>query len=88
MDPISRFSSRVDNYVQYRPRYPQEVIETLREECGLSSSASVADIGSGSGALTELFLQNGNQVFAVEPNRDMRDSDPWGPEILPATKGK
>jgi ubiquinone/menaquinone biosynthesis C-methylase UbiE len=34
----------------------------------------VADIGSGTGILTELFLQNGNQVFAVEPNREMREA--------------
>jgi len=71
-DPTQRFSSRVENYVKYRPRYPREVIATLREECGLTSSSIVADIGSGSGALTELFLENGNRVFAVEPNRGMR----------------
>jgi SAM-dependent methyltransferase len=73
-DPTSRFSSRVDNYVRYRPHYPQEVIETLRKECGLASVAAVVDIGSGAGALTELFVQNGNQVFAVEPNREMREA--------------
>jgi SAM-dependent methyltransferase len=33
----------------------------------------IADIGSGTGALTELFLKNGNCVFAVEPNREMRE---------------
>jgi SAM-dependent methyltransferase len=74
MDPTLRFSGRVENYVKYRPRYPQEVVETLRKECGLASSSLIADIGSGTGALTELFLQNGNQVFAVEPNRDMREA--------------
>lgn len=74
IDPTLRFSSRVENYVKYRPRYPWKVIETLRSECGLSSSAIIADIGSGSGALTELFLRNGNQVYAVEPNRKMREA--------------
>jgi len=74
MDPILRFSGRVDNYVKYRPRYPRQVIETLQEECGLASSSVIADIGSGAGALTELLLQNGNQVFAVEPNREMREA--------------
>ena len=74
IDPTLRFSSRVENYVKYRPRYPREVIETLREECGLAASSLIADIGSGTGALTELFLQNGNRVFAVEPNREMRES--------------
>ena len=74
MDPTQRFSSRVDNYARYRPRYPREVIETLQQECGLAPASPVADIGSGTGALAELFLQNGNQVFAVEPNREMREA--------------
>lgn len=71
-DPTTRFSSRVENYIRYRPGYPKEVIETLQTECGLDASSCVADIGSGTGALTGLFLQNGNLVFAVEPNREMR----------------
>jgi ubiquinone/menaquinone biosynthesis C-methylase UbiE len=74
MDPTLRFSSRAENYVKYRPRYPREVIETLRAECGLSPSAPIADIGSGTGALSELFLENDNPVFAVEPNREMREA--------------
>ncbi len=73
-DPTLRFSSRVENYVKYRPRYPRGVLETLQSECGLTSSSAVADIGSGAGALTELFLANGNTVFAVEPNREMREA--------------
>ena len=73
-DPTLRFSSRVGNYIRYRPRYPQEVIETLREECGLTPISPVADVGSGTGALTELFLQNGNPIYAVEPNREMRQA--------------
>ena len=73
-DPTQRFSSRVENYIKYRPDYPNAIIATLQEECQLSSTSLVADIGSGTGLLTELFLQNGNTVFAVEPNREMRDA--------------
>lgn len=32
----------------------------------------VADIGSGTGILTEIFLRNGNLVYGVEPNPQMR----------------
>jgi SAM-dependent methyltransferase len=32
----------------------------------------VADVGSGTGILTELLLETGAEVFAVEPNREMR----------------
>jgi SAM-dependent methyltransferase len=73
-DPTLRFSSRVENYLKYRPDYPPAVLATLREACGLTPAAAVADIGSGTGLLTELFLKNGNSVFAIEPNREMREA--------------
>jgi SAM-dependent methyltransferase len=69
-----RFSSRVENYVKYRPGYPTGVVDTLAKECGLTTKSVVADIGSGTGILSELFLKNGNRVFGVEPNRDMREA--------------
>ena len=71
-DSTQRFSSRVDNYVRYRPGYPPEVLELLRTECGLSPSSIVADIASGTGILTRMLLENGNRVFGVEPNPEMR----------------
>jgi len=71
-DPVSRFSNRVENYARYRPSYPAGVIEILKADCGLKESSAVADVGSGTGILTELFLQNGNFVFAIEPNAAMR----------------
>ncbi|MDR3458912.1 MAG: class I SAM-dependent methyltransferase [Verrucomicrobiae bacterium] len=69
-----RFSSRVDNYTRYRPGYPKEIIGLLRDECGLTKDSVIADIGSGTGKLTELFLENGNRVWGVEPNREMRQA--------------
>jgi SAM-dependent methyltransferase len=73
-DSTKRFSSRVDNYIKYRPGYPAAVIELLRRECGLAPASQIADIGSGTGILTELLLKNGSVVFAVEPNPDMRQA--------------
>lgn len=70
--PTERFSSRVDNYARYRPSYPPKAIELLRERCGLIPGAVVADLGSGTGILTELLLERGAEVFAVEPNDGMR----------------
>jgi ubiquinone/menaquinone biosynthesis C-methylase UbiE len=67
-----RFSSRVDNYLRYRPGYPREVIELLQAERGLNSNSVVADIGAGTGKLTELLLPHAKQVFAMEPNLEMR----------------
>jgi len=74
MDPKERFSSRVENYIKYRPKYPQEVIRFLKKKEILLSDSIIADIGSGTGILSELFLKNGNNVYGVEPNKDMRNA--------------
>ena len=71
--PTVRFSDRVENYARYRPGYPPEVLDLLRADCGLQPSHIVADIAAGTGAFTSLLLENGNSVFAVEPNPEMRD---------------
>ncbi|MEX1276977.1 MAG: methyltransferase domain-containing protein, partial [Bacteroidota bacterium] len=68
----TRFSNRVENYIRYRPRYPEEVIRILEKEFGLTDESVIADIGSGTGISSELFLHNGYVVFAVEPNAEMR----------------
>jgi len=67
-----RFSSRVGNYVRYRPGYPSGVIDLLRKECGLTSSSVIADVASGTGIFTRMLLENRNRVFGVEPNSEMR----------------
>ena len=72
IDPAARFSSRVENYVKYRPNYPKAVVDILKSECGLTSNSVIADVGSGTGILSELFLMNGNKVFGIEPNAAMR----------------
>jgi len=71
--PTARFSDRVEDYVRYRPGYPPEVLDLLRVECGLRPRHIVADIASGTGMFTRLLLENGNSVFAVEPNTEMRE---------------
>ena len=71
-DPTQRFSSRVEDYIRYRPSYPAEVIAYLERECGLTPQSRVADIGSGTGLLSELFLRFGCEVDGVEPNAEMR----------------
>lgn len=69
---IDRFSARADKYDAYRPRYPQGVIDLLVAECGLTRNSIIADVGSGTGILSHLFLQNNNKVFGIEPNMRMR----------------
>jgi len=71
-DPRKRFSPRVENYIKYRPKYPVEVLEFLWDELRLTPASVIADIGSGTGISSELFLKAGNCVFGIEPNREMR----------------
>jgi SAM-dependent methyltransferase len=73
-DPTGRFSTRVADYVKYRPGYPPAVLRLLEDECGLRPDSVVADVGSGTGLLSELFLRNGSRVYGVEPNRGMREA--------------
>jgi len=71
-DPTKRFSSRVEDYIRYRPSYPTGVVAWLAAECALTPPSRIADIGSGTGILSRLFLDFGCSVLAVEPNPDMR----------------
>jgi len=74
LSPTLRFSSRVDNYARYRPGYPTDLVDLLAREAALTPDWPLADVGSGTGLLTELLLHNGNEVFAVEPNLEMREA--------------
>jgi SAM-dependent methyltransferase len=74
MDATERFSNRVQDYARYRPHYPAAVIGSLQANCQLLKTSVIADVGSGNGILTELFLRHGNLVLAVEPNRQMREA--------------
>jgi ubiquinone/menaquinone biosynthesis C-methylase UbiE len=71
-DYTQRFTGRAEIYSKYRPTYPKGVVDILRKEANFDSAKIVADIGSGTGILTRLLLENGNEVFAVEPNDEMR----------------
>src|SRR5438034_8200339 len=73
-DPTQRFSNRVENYLRYRPHYPREILDRLKADCGLVHQATIADVGSGTGFLAEVFLANGNRVLGVEPNQEMREA--------------
>ena len=73
-DATTRFSSRVADYVRYRPGYPPALLDWLHGEIGVPTSARVADIGAGTGISTRLFLESGHPVIAVEPNAPMRDA--------------
>jgi SAM-dependent methyltransferase len=71
-EPTLRFSDRADDYERGRPAYPTRLVELLEERVGFAPAWAVADIGSGTGISSELFLDRGCEVYAVEPNPQMR----------------
>jgi len=72
MNPTERFSDRAAYYARCRPGYPAELVGFLRRLLGSQNDHPIADIGSGTGLLTEQLLKVGSPVFAVEPNPPMR----------------
>ncbi|SDS43572.1 Methyltransferase domain-containing protein [Paenibacillaceae bacterium GAS479] len=71
MDNKERFSSRVEDYVKYRPSYPAEVLDEIMAQGELVAESAVADIGAGTGIFSGLLMERGLRVMAIEPNADM-----------------
>lgn len=71
-DFTKRFTGRASFYSTSRPGYPPRILDILRSEIDFDDTCTIADIGSGTGLLAQLFLENGNVVFGVEPNDEMR----------------
>ena len=69
-----RFTSRVADYVRYRPDYPVAATDKLSSELSLASGMTVADVGAGTGLLTLPLLHTGADVIAVDPNEDMLEA--------------
>jgi len=78
LNSTERFTTRVADYVRYRPDYPTALVDWLHRELQVRSDATVADIGAGTGISCKLFLDAGHPVTAVEPNAAMRTaSEDW-----------
>lgn len=73
MDNRKQFDGKSEIYSRYRPDYPVDIILLLKENAGFKDDSIIADIGSGTGLFAKLFLRNGNTVYCVEPNSDMRN---------------
>lgn len=63
------FDAKVADYQASRPDYPPVLFDTLARELAPSR---IADVGAGTGLLTQGLLARGWQVLAVEPNAAMR----------------
>ena len=72
MDNTKKFSGKADVYQQARSSYAPEMLAFIAKTWQIGEGSLVADIGSGTGILTRQLLGLGAQVYAVEPNADMR----------------
>ncbi len=69
---VASFTGRVEEYAKYRPGYPEQIVSLLESKIEFDQSKDIADVGCGTGKLSRVFLNNGNLVFGVEPNDEMR----------------
>lgn len=84
MDSKERFSDRVSDYVKYRPSYPESLVAALEARLGWAPAKTVlADVGSGTGISSRLFLERGYAVHGVEPNPHMRRAAERALQSLP-----
>lgn len=49
----------MDNYVKYRPSYPEELVDELVQQFRIDEESVIADIGAGTGIFTQLLTNRG-----------------------------
>lgn len=66
----TKFTNKAVVYDKSRPGYPEEAIDYMLTLAPKNPVA--ADVGSGTGKLSEALLKRGYKVYAIEPNEAMR----------------
>lgn len=66
----NEFNNKAKDYSNGRPSYPLEILEKL-SELGINRNSCIADIGAGTGLLTNVLCKLGGKIFTVEPNLEM-----------------
>jgi len=69
---VDKFADKAENYDKYRLNYSNEILKCFYDY-NFDKNSIIVDIGSGTGKLAKIFLENGNIVYAVEPNDNMRN---------------
>lgn len=71
MERKDTHANKAESYNIGRPNYPEVFYKYLYKEAGITTNTIIADIGAGTGKVTKGFLERGNKVFAIEPDKDM-----------------
>lgn len=72
LQPLTRFTSRADDYARFRPDYPEEAISEILKGLGTPGGLTVVDVGAGTGISSRRLADRACRVIAVEPNEAMR----------------
>ncbi len=65
------FSAQADAYRRSRPGYPEQLLGTLIAEASVNAGDSVVDLGAGTGIFTNMLVNRGFDVTAIDPNEAM-----------------
>lgn len=66
---IDNFTGKAQAYAIGRPSYPKTAINAILKYA--SDDTVFADVGAGTGKLTEQLLESNCSIYAIEPNDDM-----------------
>jgi SAM-dependent methyltransferase len=59
------------DYEQYRPTYPDSLIDRIQTRTPLPHDARILEVGSGTGKATELFVSRDYAVTCIEPGENL-----------------
>lgn len=72
MDHMNKFTGKSSAYTLSRPGYAKGLFEYLVCDLEVNKQTVIADIGSGTGKLSQDLLKVAGIVYCVEPNDEMR----------------
>jgi SAM-dependent methyltransferase len=75
---VSLFGGTARYYAQYRPGYPQELLDGLAAAAGLDGTGRLLDLGAGTGHLAVPLARYVEEVVAVDPEAEMLAELPPG----------
>lgn len=65
------FDTVASLYDEYRPEYPQALVESVIAFSGLPENGRILEVGSGTGKATRLFARRGYSIHCIEPGRNL-----------------